>query len=150
GPARPVGVGRKETNMAKAVSVRGVALVPGVSKNQRLYTREQIVGAVAEAQDRIRAGKMIMRSHHDAGDDSTRIVGGITRLAVRPEDGAAVYEGVIAPTKAGKTISKLVKRGHLQGVSIVGQWGGKVRRVSVGGQAAETGESLSIVGVDFT
>jgi hypothetical protein len=134
--------------MAKTASrIRGIALAPGVSRNGRLYTRENIRRAVQRAQGRIKAGQMVMLTHHDANDDSTHIVGRVTSLT-QDEAGAARFEAELAPTGNGKVIRKLVKgpQPFLKGVSIRGRWQGRVRTVN----GAETADDLEIEGLDFT
>src|SRR6185437_5637199 len=96
--------------MARVIArVSGVALRPGVSRNNRLYTREAIAKMVARAQERIESGQSLalidrtkvkteplsQRTHHAADDDSTRIVGGIRKLTL-DEDGAARFTADIA------------------------------------------------------
>jgi hypothetical protein len=108
------------------MKIAGTALVEGVSKNGRKYSRETIAKAVARAQKRIREGghPITMRSHH-AGDDSLAIVGRLTSITLGA-DGSALYEAELAPTTAGKDIATLVAgaRPFLSGVSIRGYWVG--------------------------
>lgn len=132
-------------------TIRGTALAPGISKNGRLYTRETIAGAVARAQGRIAAGRMVMKTHHDAGDDTTRVVGRVTSLRVAG-DGSAQFEAELADTKHGRTIASLVTgpKPFVDGVSIRGAWASPVQRVKVGGQTVETAMELELDGIDFT
>jgi hypothetical protein len=134
-------------------TVSGTALVPGVSKNGRLYTRELIAKAVARAQDRLAEGDvpLTMLTHHAAGDDSTRIVGSLTSLTVA-EDGSARFVAELADTEHARDIAGLVsgKKPHLRGVSIRGAWLGGVRRERVGGQTVETADDLELDGLDYT
>jgi hypothetical protein len=135
----------------------GVAIVPGVSLNRRLYTREAIGRAVARAQDRIRAGlaPLTMLTHHGAEDDSTRIVGRVTELW-QDDDGAARFRAVFADTDEARTIEQLVLPGDdappfLRGVSIRGYFLGEMRRVlAPDGAPADTADDLELDGVDFT
>lgn len=144
--------------MAKTIAtLTGTALVPGVSRNDRLYTRELIGTAVARASSRIAAGQMpiTMRSHHGAEDDSTRICGAVTRLWQDPQTGAAHYEAALADTEAGRTIAALTATsdGHpafLRNVSIRGYWLGGVTPVEVDGREVITGSDLELDGLDFT
>lgn len=143
--------------MAKRIAtVSGTALVPGVSRNGRLYTAEAIAKAVRRAQDRIAEGTrpISMRSHHAAGDDSTRIVGQVTEMTLAP-DGSARYRADIADTSHGRTIAALLDpeggTPFLKGVSIRGAWLGKVRRESgPDGRLVETAPDLEIAGLDYT
>lgn len=144
--------------MAKTIAtIGGVALKPGVSKNRRLYTTQHIAKLVTAAQERIRAGDepMVMLSHHDAGDDSTRIAAHLTGVSLG-EDGSARYTAAIADTAAGRDIASLVDRSggepHLKGVSIRGHWLGRVRTVKApDGRDAETADGgMELDGLDFT
>jgi len=157
----------------RIATVNGIALRPGVSRNGRLYTRDMIARAVAEAQDRITTGEasfrrmddqaadpMLQRTHHAAEDDSTRIVGRLTSLSVN-NLGEAAFTADIADTPHARTIDKLVRpKGDpndpdevdpfLKGVSIRGAWSGKVQTVMHDGMPVEKGESLHIYGLDYT
>lgn len=142
--------------MAKRIAtVTGTALVPGVSRNNRLYTREAIAKAVARGQARIADDTMplTMLSHHGAEDDSTRIVGRITGLTLA-EDGSARFTADIADSEHGRTIAGLVDtRGgkpFLKGVSIRGAWVGTPRSEDRDGKQVETCDDLELDGLDFT
>lgn len=142
--------------MAKRIAtVTGTALVPGVSKNGRLYTREAIAKAVTRGQARIAADDMplTMLSHHAAEDDSTRIVGRITGLTLA-EDGSAKFTADIADSEHGRTIAGLIDtRGgkpFLKGVSIRGAWVGNPRQQDHDGRQVETADDLELDGLDFT
>lgn len=140
--------------MAKRIAtISGTALVPGVSKNGRLYTREAIAKAVATAQDRIKGDghPLTMLSHHQADDDSTRIVGRIRSLSVA-EDGSAKFTADLADTDHARTIASLVSGDEpfLKGVSIRGAWVGQIERKMVDGQRIECAPALELDGLDFT
>lgn len=137
-------------------TITGIALVPGISRNNRLYTAEAIGRAVERAQERIATGDqpLTMLTHHEAGDDSTHIVGRITRIE-QDEDGAARYTADLADTKHGHEIAALVDTSgglpFLSGVSIRGAWVGKVqRKPGPDGAPVETADDLEIDGLDFT
>lgn len=137
-------------------TISGIAIVPGVSRNGRLYTAEAIGRAVTRAQDRIADGAqpLTMLSHHAADDDSTQIVGRITAIE-QDDTGAARYTAAIVDTEPGRTIAALVDNTDgppfLRGVSIRGAWVGKVRReAGPGGTAVETADDLELDGLDFT
>ncbi len=135
----------------------GVAMVPGVSLNRRLYTRELITKAVARAQERLDAGLMplTMLTHHAAEDDSTRIVGQVTEIW-QDDEGAARFRARFADTPEAETISALVippdgTPPFLRGVSIRGYWLGEVQRVlAPDGAPADTAADLELDGIDFT
>jgi hypothetical protein len=138
-------------------TVSGTALKPGISRNRRLYTREAIAAAVDRAQEHLAGGGMAltMRSHHAAEDDSTRIVGAVRSLTLA-EDGSARFTADIADTGHGRTIAALLDTADgrppfLSGVSIRGAWDGKVRRErGPDGEPVERGDSLSLMGLDYT
>lgn len=144
--------------MAKAIAtVGGTALVPGVSRNRRLYSREVIAGAVARAQERIEGDglPLTMLTHHGAEDSSDRIVGRVTSMTVG-EDGSARFTADIADTQHGRTIASLIdnsdgKPAFLSGVSIRGAWTGRVRKeAGPDGSPVETGPGLDLMGLDYT
>ncbi|MFD9564350.1 DUF6582 domain-containing protein [Streptomyces sp. NPDC059994] len=137
-------------------TVSGIALVPGVSRNGRLYTAEAIGKAVARAQERIADGEqpLTMLTHHAADDDSTQIVGRITAME-QDEDGRARYVADLADTGPARTIASLVDTRSgtpfLRGVSIRGAWVGKVRsQPGPDGTPVETADDLELDGLDFT
>ncbi|MFF7158119.1 hypothetical protein [Streptomyces sp. NPDC008139] len=133
-------------------TVTGTALVPGVSRNRRLYTADVIGKAVQRAQARIDSGAapLTTLTHHEAGDDSTRIVGAIRRIW-QEADGTAKYEADIADTSHGRDILALVSGENpvLKGVSIRGAWIGPIQRVIYNGETVETG-ALELDGLDYT
>ena len=140
--------------MARAGVARGVALAPGVSKNGRLYTAEHVAGAAAKLRQRLadpQARPVVMRTHHGAGDDSTRIVGRVTAVDVDAQ-GRLTYEADLADTTAGRDIAELARgdQPYLANVSIYGWWLGGTRRVDHDGQLVETGDDLEIDAIDFT
>ncbi|MFD0639597.1 hypothetical protein ACFQ9X_56410 [Catenulispora yoronensis] len=145
--------------MAKPLAqITGVAIAPGVSRNNRLYTSQNIGRLVERANTRINSGDspITMRTHHGAGDDSTRIVGRVTRLW-QDETGAARYEGEISDAGHGPTIAGLLPKSEtdtsasLRGVSIRGRWAAPPRKTTAeNGQAVETADDLEIDGLDFT
>lgn len=142
--------------MARIGTITGIALVPGVSRNGRLYTVETIGRACARAAARIEEGgaPLTMLTHHAADDDSTLIVGRLTSLT-QMEDGRARYTADLADTDEARTIANLVDDTdgppYLDGVSIRGAWVGKVRRQpGPDGITVETADDLEIDGLDFT
>lgn len=141
----------------RIATVSGTMLAPGVSKNRRLYTRELIAKAAARMAQRIADPDglpIVMRTHHDAGDDSARIVGRLTSVKVG-EDGAARYTADLYDTAHGRDIASLVvpDKGQppaLKSVSIHGYWLGQTKRVQYEGESVMTGDDLEIDAVDFT
>ncbi|MEK6443630.1 hypothetical protein [Pseudonocardia sp. T1-2H] len=157
--------------MPKVIArVYGTAMVPGISRNGRLYTRELIERAVARAQPRLDAGNLLLteetdtvpgadlhpltqRTHHAAEDDSTRIVGRLTELSVT-ESGAAKFASDIVDTEEGRKIVDLIDNSDgpafLRGVSIRGAWLGEVRKQLVDGVLVEVADDLDLDGLDYT
>ena len=142
---------------ATIATISGTMLTPGVSRNKRLYSRELIARAAARMQERIADPDglpIVMRTHHDAGDDSRKIVGRLTGVKVG-EDGAASYTADLYDTAPGRDIAALVVPGKdqapaLKSVSIHGYWLGPVKRLSHEGVSVTTAEDLEIDAVDFT
>jgi hypothetical protein len=148
----------------RIATVSGVALVPGVSLNRRLYTREAIARMVARAQEQISGEGMNLTTrqepltnltHHAAEDDSTRITGRVTSMTLA-EDGSARYTADIADTEHGRTIAALVdtsdgRPAYLRNTSIRGAWVGKVRReIGPDDSPVETADDIALYGVDWT
>jgi hypothetical protein len=141
---------------ARIGTITGIALIPGVSRNGRLYTAETIGRAVKRAQQRIDedGAPLTMLTHHAADDDSTQIVGRLTGIN-QLEDGSAAYTADLADTDEARNIASLVdtRKGpaFLKGVSIRGAWVGKVRRQpGPDGTPVETADDLELDGLDFT
>ena len=143
--------------MGVIARVTGTALVPGVSKNGRLYTPDLIEKAVTRARQRIASPDgmpITTRTHHAAEDDSTKLVGRLTALRLAP-DGSAKFEAVLTDTDEGRAIASLAEdhdgKPVLKGVSIRGAWIGKVRQVvAEDGQKATTADDLELDGLDYT
>ena len=145
--------------MARRIAtVRGVALAPGVSKNGRLYTPENISKAFERATTRLAdpgARPLTMFTHHDGAGNPTHLVGRITRLA-KDRDSKVRFAADVADTAHGQDIAALTatedgQPAYLDGVSIRGRWIGPVRRVRMpDGTVAETADDLEILGLDYT
>ncbi|MFB6568372.1 hypothetical protein [Streptomyces noursei] len=138
----------------RIATISGTMLTPGVSRNKRLYTKELIAKAVGRMQERLADPNglpITMRSHHEAGDDSTRIVGALRDVKVG-EDGAARYTADLYDTTHGRDIAALItgKQPALRSVSIHGYWLGPVKRIHLEGEAVTSGSDLEIDSVDFT
>lgn len=141
---------------ARIGTITGIAIVPGVSRNGRLYTAETIGRAVARAQARIEedGAPLTMLTHHAADDDSTQIVGRLTGIN-QLDDGSAAYTADLADTDEARKIAALVdtRKGpaFLKGVSIRGAWVGRVRKqAGPEGTPVETADDLELDGLDFT
>jgi len=136
----------------RIATVHATALVPGVSRNGRLYTAAHVTEAAAQITAQIASGGLpiLMRTHHKAGDDSTRIVGRWTGAEVVGE--SLRVSGDVADTSAGRDTLALTsgKEPYLRNVSIFGSWTGPTRKVMVDGKPAETAEGIHIDAIDFT
>jgi hypothetical protein len=140
--------------MSTIASISGVMLAPGVSKNGRLYTPKAIASAVERMSARIAdptQPPIVMRSHHAAGDDSTRIVGKLVDVSV-DEAGKASYRAELHDTTAARDILALADgpKPALRNVSIYGWWLGEEQKVEHQGSEVLTAPDLEIVAVDFT
>lgn len=139
--------------MAVLCRVAGVALTAGTSKNRRVYTPTHIREAVRRARARL-AGEgepLVMLTHHQAEDDSTRIVGRLTGLRASDDGTRLEYTAEIADTEHGRTIAALLEAGALETVSVRGQWIGDAREVlAEDGEPAETAPGFELLGLDMT
>ncbi|MEV8480366.1 hypothetical protein, partial [Streptomyces sp. NPDC051173] len=110
----------------RIATVSGTMLTPGVSRNGRLYTEQLIAKATRRMQERIADPDglpIVMRTHHDAGDDSRLIVGRLTSVTIE-KDGSAQYRADLYDTVPGRDIAALVTGTEpaLRSVSIHGYW----------------------------
>ena len=130
--------------------IRGVALVPGVSANDRYYSPEAIRAAVDQAQARVRNGQLLMRAHHGA-DDTIGYVGRITSLRVGEGD-RAEFEGELADTTTARDVRRLISgaKPFINSVSIAGEWAGKLQTVKAAGREITTAPGLILHSIDFT
>lgn len=138
----------------RIATISGTMLTPGVSRNKRLYSKELIAKAVGRMQERMADPDglpIVMRTHHEAADDSVRIVGALRSVNLA-EDGSARYAADLYDTAHGRDIAALItgKQPALRSVSIHGYWLGPVKRVDHEGESVTTGPDLEIDAVDFT
>jgi hypothetical protein len=144
-------------NMAstKSAIIRGIFIRPGVSKNRRLYTRENIGKAIERMKTQLASGEgmpISMATSHGAAfnDDALATVGRITHVVQLP-DGSGQFEAEIANTSQGRDIAALTVGRFIKGVSIRGEWMGNLDTVAHSdGEEAMTAHDLRILGVDFT
>jgi hypothetical protein len=145
----------EKTESTKAATVRGIFLRPGISKNRRLYTKENIASAIQRMQNHLASNEglpLTMATSHGAAykDDALSTVGRITQVRQLP-DGSGMFEAEIANTTQGRDIAALAVGKFIKGVSIRGEWLGDMRTVSLNdGEEATTCNDLVIHGVDFT
>lgn len=141
--------------MAKTIAtIKGTMLAPGISKNNRMYTTTAIGRMVTRMKERLNdpnALPVVMRTHHDAGDNSRLIVGRITSVEQQP-DGRATYEAKLYNTVAGRDIAALIdpQAPALRTTSVYGYWVGPTSETRNGGKRVEVGEDLAIDALDFT
>ena len=130
--------------------IKGVALVPGVSANDRYYSADMIRQAVAQAQPRVKAGQFLMKAFHGA-QDTTGFVARVDRLEA-DQDGKATFEAELADTSTARDVAALVRgqRPFVNGVSITGEFTGKLQTVRVAGREITTAPGLLLHGIDFT
>ena len=142
------------SSSTRAAVIRGTFLRPGLSKNNRLYTKENIGRAVARMQDKLTSGSglpLTMATSHRAAydDDATSTVGRITHVSLMP-DGSATFEADIANTTAGRDVANLAVGKFIKGISIRGEWMGQMKQVEHEGVEATTSDDLEVFGIDFT
>jgi hypothetical protein len=139
---------------SKAAIISGVFIKPGLSKNKRLYTRENIGKAVERMNAVLSEGSglpLTMATSHGKAyeDDALATVGRITRVT-QLEDGSAAFEADIAKTTQGRDIANLASGEFIKAVSIRGKWMGDVYPTEYEGTEALTADDLAVVGIDFT
>ena len=139
----------------KSAVIRGIFIRPGVSKNRRMYTRENIGKAIERMKTQLADGDgmpITMATSHGAAfnDDALATVGRLTNVIQLP-DGSGQFEAEIANTAQGRDIANLAGGRFIKGVSIRGEWMGNLDSVMAGdGEEAMTAGDLRILGVDFT
>lgn len=135
-------------------TISGVALAPGISRNRRLYTPELISKAAKRMQERLADPNglpIVMRTHHDAGDDSAKIVGRITEVKV-DNNKSLRYKADLYDTFHAREIANLVtpQQPALRSVSIHGYWVGDTKQIQTDEGMATTADDLEIDAIDFT
>lgn len=94
-------------------TIRGHFMSEGArSANKRLYVNT--ASWLAKAQAKLAAGGTIdMRTHHEAGDDTTRVFGRVSKIGT---DGT--YEATVVNNTLGREILPAIKGGYLRHVSL--------------------------------
>jgi uncharacterized Zn finger protein (UPF0148 family) len=140
--------------MARIGTLKGVFLAPGVSKNKRKYTRENIGRAVERMNGRLSGGQVIpMHTSHKANaEGDTRATAATVTKVYQDDAGAGHFEADIIPTDAGRDVAAMAvpdKSGKaaLKTVSIFGSWVGDVETDEAGN---ETAPDLDVTALDFT
>jgi uncharacterized Zn finger protein (UPF0148 family) len=140
--------------MARIGTLKGVFLAPGISKNKRRYTRENIGRAVDRMNGRLSGGQVIpMHTSHKANaEGDTRATAAHVTKVYQDDAGAGHFEADIIPTDAGRDVAAMAvpdKSGKaaLKTVSIFGSWVGDV---DTDGDGNETAPDLDVTALDFT
>lgn len=140
----------------RAAVVRGTFLRPGVSKNKRLYTKENIGKAVARMQLQLNSPDglpLTMATSHGAAynDDALSMVGRVTKVS-QDSDGNAYFEADIANTTQGQDVAKLISgpNPYLKTISIRGEWMSDPQNIEFEGQKVVTAQDFGVHGIDFT
>lgn len=140
----------------RVASIRGTFIKPGLSKNKKLYTRENIGKAVERMSARLSSATdlpLTMYPAHAAadGDNALMTLGRITKVN-QEEDGSATFEADIADTSAGRDFAALVNpdNPYVKGLSIRGAWMTEPKVIEYDGESAITGDDLDIFGIDTT
>lgn len=141
---------------AQSRTFGGTFLTPGVSLNDRLYTKAMISKAVVRMQERIADPDglpIVMRTHHQANDNSRLIVGRVTAARQAP-DGSGTFEARWYDTEPARDIAALVQPADggppgLRSVSIHGFFLGP-KTIEFNGQQVETADDLIVDAIDFT
>ena len=140
----------------RVAAIKGTFLRPGVSKNKRLYTAENIQNAVARMQEQLASPDglpLTMATSHGAAynDDALSMVGRVTNV-FQDVDGAAHFEADIANTTQGKDVATLISGDSpfLKSISIRGEWLGELQTVEHQGQQVATASDFKVSGIDFT
>lgn len=130
--------------------IKGVALTPGISANNRFYSPEAIRSAVTQAQPRVASGALLMKAHHGA-PDVLGYVGRITSLQVG-EGGQAEFEAELGDTSTARDVRRLIRgeRPLINAVSIAGEWVGKMQTVKAAGREITTAPGLLLHSIDLT
>lgn len=138
----------------KAATIGGTFLRPGVSKNKRLYTKENIGKAVARMNESIQSGKGLKlnmaTSHAKAYEDDALSTVGIITKVWQEEDGSAKFDADILNTSRGRDIAVGAVGGALKGISIRGGWMSAPVKVEYESETVTTSSDMSVVGIDFT
>src|ERR1700722_12893467 len=130
----------------KVATIRGTLLKPGVSKNKRLYTAENIRSAAEAANADLKAGKTLnMYTTHDAAakDDPMSLVGMFTKVW-QEDDGSLKFEADVPNTTTGRDYATLTDGKFQRTISIRGGWGATPTIEDFDGQKVLTASSLRL------
>jgi Prohead core protein serine protease len=135
-----------------AAVIDGTFLRPGVSKNNRLYTKEAIGKAVRRMQEEIKnpSGLPVsMATSHGAAyaDDALSTIAKVTKVW-QDNDGSAKFVAEVLNTSKGKDIAIASAAGGIKGISIRGGWMSKPYTDESTG--ADTADDMFVKGFDFT
>ena len=136
----------------KVATIRGTLLKPGVSKNKRLYTNENIRSAADAAKRDLAAGKTLnMYTTHKAAeeDDPMKLIGKFTKVW-QETDGSLKFEADVPNTTTGQDYANLTHGGFQRTISIRGGWGETPTIEDYDGQKVLTASTLRLGGADGT
>jgi hypothetical protein len=136
----------------KVATMTGTLLKPGVSKNKRKYTVENIKSAADSAKIDLAAGKTLnMYTTHAAAeaDDPMSLVGKFTKVW-QEDDGSLKFEADIPNTTTGRDYANLTHGGYQRTISIRGGWGSTPTIEDFDGQRVLTAPTLRLGGADGT
>ena len=136
----------------KVATIRGTLLKPGVSKNNRLYTSENIRSAAEAAKSDLAAGKTLnMYTTHKAAaeDDPMSLVGMFTNVW-QEDDGSLKFEADVPNTTTGRDYANLTHGKFQRTISIRGGWGSTPTIEDFEGQKVLTAPTLRLGGADGT
>ena len=140
----------------RVATIKGTFLIPTVSKNNRLYTTENIGKAVERMNVRLQSSQELpltmFPSHGIADADNALLtIGRVTKVA-QEADGSATFEADIADTNAGRDMAALVtpENPYIKGLSIRGQWMSQPVTIEKEGTTVTTADDLDVHGIDWT
>jgi hypothetical protein len=136
--------------MSATKTKTGTFLVPGVSRNKRRYTPENIGRATARMQARLASGQtIVMHTSHKANaeGDTRATAANVTKVWQDPQSGKGKFAYEWSPTDAAKDTKGLVEAKQLKTVSVFGNWVGDVGKDDDG---VESAPDIDISSIDFT
>src|ERR1035437_4837395 len=140
----------------RVATIKRTFLIPTVSKNKRLYTRENIGKAVERMNVKLQSGSELpltmFSSHRQADTDDTLMTIGRLTKVTQEDDGSGTFEADIANTTAGRDMAALVTpvNPYIKGLSIRGQWMSQPITIETDGVQTTTADDLDVFGIDWT
>jgi hypothetical protein len=144
----------------------GTFLRPGISRQGREYTRENIASAVETLNQRIAAGdtlppeqRALVWGTHRAAEhialdpnaaDSSMLVARITRAWQEESTGNGRFEADVPDTAVARDYASLAAHGYAPSLSVRFDWDGPVSRRFVDGRQVESAPRIITKGIDMT